>query len=186
MLRVKRIGHRLASLIFAAATLMVATAVGASGQEIGRAATSEEITAWDIDVAPDGEGLPAGSGAVMAGQKLYEAQCLFCHGPTGAETRAHSLIKPRLRNFWCCATSVYDYIYRAMPFHQPQSLQPDELYSLTAYVLFLNGIVPEDFVADAETLPAVEMPRAPSYAFNPWTTPDKVRQPGDPWSSENP
>lgn len=154
---------------------------------VGRAATPKEIAAWDIDIAPDGEGLPPGTGTVARGSEIYAGQCLFCHGPVGNETRVHSLIVPRLRNNWCCATSVYDYIFRAMPFYAAQSLKPDEVYSLVAFVLFQNKIVPKDFVADASTLPGVKMPRAPSYEFNPWTTLLNPRpQPGNPWSRDNP
>jgi len=166
-----------------AALAQSAPAPAAAAPGIGRTATAAEIAAWDIDIAPDGTGLPPGSGTVAQGKDLYEGQCLTCHGPTGAETRAHSLLKPRVHDFWCCATSVYDYIYRAMPFYAPQSLTPDEVYAATAYVLYLNGIVPESFVADAGSLPAVAMPRAPSYAWSPWTTPDRIRQVGgDPWA----
>ena len=154
---------------------------------IGRTATADEIAAWNIDIAPDGTGLPAGSGTVAQGKELYAAACADCHGPVGNETRVHSLIVPRLHDYWCCATSVYDYIHRAMPFYQAQSLQPDEVYSLVAFVLFQNKIVPEDFVADAKSLPAVEMPRAPSYAFNPWTTLlSPLPEPGNPWSRDDP
>lgn len=157
------------------------------GKPIGRTATAEEIAAFDIDIAPNGEGLPAGTGTVADGKEIYAAKCLACHGPVGNETRVHSLIVPRLRNNWCCATSVYDYIFRAMPFYQAQSLKPDEVYSLVAFVLFQNKIVPENFVADAGSLPGVKMPRAPSYEFNPWTTLVNPRpQPGNPWSRDNP
>lgn len=157
------------------------------GAPIGRTATPADIAAWDIDIAPGGEGLPAGSGTVAQGRDLYAESCADCHGPVGNETRVHSLIVPRLHDYWCCATSVYDYIFRAMPFYQPQSLEPDQVYSLVAFVLFQNKIVAEDFVADASSVPDVKMPRAPSYAFNPWTTLlSPLPQPGNPWSHDNP
>lgn len=154
-------------------------------KDVGRAATSEEIAAWDIDIEPDGTGLPPGSGTVAEGKEIYDAQCVICHGPTGAENPGDSGIVPNVRDLYCCATTVYDYIFRAMPYYAPQSLKPDEVYSLVALILYRNELVPEDFVADATTVPAVAMPEAPVYKPNPWTS-GVIPQPGDPWSHDNP
>lgn len=142
---------------------------------IGRPATPEEIAAWDIDVNPNGAGLPAGSGTVAQGQAVYAAKCVACHGPTGHEGPYDRLVgrepregfpfgrEPRVAprtigNYWPYATTLYDYVFRAMPFDRPGSLQPIEVYAVVAYLLYLNEIVPEDAVMDARTLPQVVMP----------------------------
>lgn len=141
---------------------------------IGRAATPEEIAKIDIDVRPDGKGLPDGQGTVADGAKVYAAKCASCHGKNGDGAAFDRLvatdsgrnfdfaINPKLPravgNYWPYATTLYDYTYRAMPFMQPGTLTPDETYALVAYILHLNKIVPEDAVMDRKTLPAVQMP----------------------------
>jgi len=136
----------------------------------GRDATPEEIAAWDIDVSPDGRGLPPGSGTVEQGAAIFAQKCSPCHGSTGTEGPFDVLVKPfdpsaswpqyprTIGNYWPYATTVYDYVNRAMPFISPNSLEDDEVYSLTAFLLSRNGLIPEDAVMNAETLPAVEMP----------------------------
>lgn len=142
----------------------------------GRPATAEEIRAWDIDVSPDGTGLPPGRGTVAEGAALYAAQCIKCHGPAGRGGEFDPLVgrepsrgfpfgkDPKLLeqrtigNYWPYATTLYDYINRAMPQAVPGSLHPNEVYGLVAYLLFLNGIVPEDAVMDAQSVPKVRMP----------------------------
>jgi len=140
----------------------------------GRPATAEEIRAWDIDVRPDGAGLPPGRGTVAQGKAVYAARCAACHGEAGrngpfdalvgrgprgsfAFGRDPSLVRT-IGNYWPYATTLYDYVHRAMPWTQPGSLEPDEVYGLVAYLLFLNQIVPENAVLDAATLPRVVMP----------------------------
>ena len=152
---------------------------------IGRDASESEIAAWDIDIEPDGTGLPAGSGTVAQGRKIYDAKCVNCHGPTASENPGDTGINPNIKNRYCCTTTLYDYIHRAMPYYAPQSLAPDEIYSLVALLLSLNDIVAEDFVANATTLSAVAMPQAAHYGVNPWTS-GVIEQPGDPWSHDNP
>ena len=141
---------------------------------IGRPASAEEIKALDIDVMPDGRGLPPGSGTVADGARIYAAKCASCHGKSGEGASFDRLVatdagrnfdfatNPKLPravgNYWPYATTLYDYTYRAMPFLQPGSLTPDETYALVAYILALNKIVPEDAVMDPVTLPAVKMP----------------------------
>lgn len=142
----------------------------------GREATEVEIAAWDIDIMPDGTGLPPGSGTVAQGADVYAAQCAACHGPTGTEGPNDRLVgrepregfpfgqSPEMRsmrtigNYWPYATTLYDYIHRAMPQATPGTLTPDEVYSLVAFLLHKNEIIAEDAVMNAETLPQVVMP----------------------------
>jgi S-disulfanyl-L-cysteine oxidoreductase SoxD len=141
---------------------------------LGRAATDEETKAWNIDVAPTGEGLPPGQGTVKRGAQVYATMCAACHGLTGKEGPKDRLVggqgtlntpKPikTIGSYWPYATTVFDYINRAMPFTAPQSLTPDEIYSVTAWLLFQNGIIPEDAVMDAHTLPLVRMPNRDGF-----------------------
>ncbi|HVH68521.1 MAG TPA: cytochrome c [Gemmatimonadales bacterium] len=140
----------------------------------GRLAAAEEIAAWDIDVAPDGAGLPPGSGTAARGAPIYARKCASCHGPTGTEGPLDRLVgrEPRqgfpfgrdpdlvrtIGNYWPYATTLYDYINRAMPLDSPGSLAPDEVYSLVAFLLWRNEFVPDTARIDAHTLPRVVMP----------------------------
>ena len=145
----------------------------------GEPATPEQIAGWDIDIAPDGTGLPPGSGTVQEGESLFAKLGAGCHGANGEGTDvAPALVggfgtldtdQPlkTVGSYWPYATTLYDYIHRAMPANAPQSLQPDEVYALCAYLLYLNDIVPEDAVMDAQTLPQVLMPNHAGF-----TSPD--------------
>lgn len=140
----------------------------------GRAATAAEIAGWDIDVMPDGTGLPPGGGTVAEGAELYAAKCVACHGSTGVEGPYDVLVgrepregfpfgrEPRARrtvgNYWPYATTLYDFIGRAMPQNEPGSLTPNETYALVAYLLHRNEIISADAVMSAATLPKVVMP----------------------------
>ena len=140
----------------------------------GRAATAEEISAWNIDVMPDGAGLPPGSGTAAQGVAIYARKCAACHGRTGAEGPFDRLVgrEPRsgfpfgrdprfvktLGNYWPYATTLYDYVNRAMPLDAPGSLTPDEVYGLVAFLLWRNEIVTDTAVMNAQTLPRVVMP----------------------------
>jgi cytochrome c len=150
-------------------------------QPIGRPATPADIAAWDIDIEPDGTGLPPGSGTVPEGEQVYAQRCRLCHGPTGKEVTGDPNLVPSIAKNWCCATTLYDYIYRTMPFYMPQSLPPEEVYSLVALILYWNDIVPKDFVANSQSVPKVVMPAKPRYGMNPYTSPS-VPQEGDPWA----
>src|SRR6476660_6699974 len=145
---------------------------------LGQQATAADIRPWDIDVAPSGEGLPPGRGTVPQGATVYAAKCAKCHGASGTEGPMDRLVGGQhslattspvktVGSYWPYATTLYDYIHRAMPFDAPQSLKPDEVYALCAYLLHLNGIVPEDAVMDAQTLPRVVMPNHAGF-----TSPD--------------
>ncbi len=135
----------------------------------GSEASPERVAAWDIDVRSDGEGLPAGSGTVEQGRQLYETLCVECHGPTGTEgpndrlagTDPWGETGPAVRtvgSYWQYPTTLFDYIRRAMPHMTPGLLTADQTYAAVAYVLYMNGIVQEGAVMDAESLPAVVMP----------------------------
>lgn len=149
---------------------------------IGRPATADEIRKLDIDVMPDGRGLPPGRGTVAEGAAIYAAKCASCHGKTGEGASAERLVGTdsgknfdfaingtlvkAVGNYWPYATTLYDYTYRAMPFMQPGTLTPAETYSLVAYILALNKVVPEDAVMDAKTLPAVKMPARDRFVMD--------------------
>ncbi len=134
-------------------TLLTAPAIAG---EIGRIATPDEITAWDIDIRPDGLGLPEGSGTVADGEGIFEDQCAACHGDFGEGVGRwpvlaggfDSLTSDRpiktVGSFWPYLSTVWDYINRAMPFGDAQSLSADEVYALTAYIMYLNDIVDDE------------------------------------------
>jgi cytochrome c len=137
----------------------------------GRLAKATEIAALDTDVRPDGKGLPAGSGKASEGKKVYALKCAACHGATGVEGPNDALVtrqnsngqkeKGRNRtigNYWPYATTIFDYIKRAMPFNQPNSLTDQEVYDLTAFLLHENGLIQANERMDAQTLPQVNMP----------------------------
>jgi cytochrome c len=166
-------------LVLAGIALLIAGRVTAtqslsSPLGIGRPATAEEIRALDIDVMPDGRGLPLGRGSVTEGSAVYTVKCAACHGAKGEGGTADRLVgriegdsfafatNPRLvktiGSYWPYATTLYDYIARAMPFQQPGTLTPNETYGLVAYLLFLNGVVGENAVMDQGAVPQVRMP----------------------------
>ncbi|MBA4072431.1 MAG: hypothetical protein C0497_11430 [Gemmatimonas sp.] len=144
---------------------------------LGRAATPAEVAALDIDVGPDGEGLPAGSGTATLGADIYQKKCAMCHGPKGlGMPPAFPLIISRdpkaegfkfasdpklpksIGNYWPDATTVFDYVRRAMPLLQPGSLTNDEVYALTAYLLAANEVIPMSATLDSASLMQVKMP----------------------------
>jgi len=154
------------------------------GYGLGRPAADQEIQQWNIDVAPTGEGLPPGRGTAKKGAAIFAARCASCHGPTGQEGPMDRLVGgagtlgsqtpvKTIGSYWPYATTVYDYVHRAMPFPAPQSLSPEEVYSLVAWLLYQNGIVAEDTVLDAHSLPAIVMPNR--NGFVPDSRPDVPR-----------
>ena len=173
--------HRLAAT--AAVLLLAAASPGAADETadwpesfgFGRDATDADISAWDHDVRPDGQGLPEGSGNVDEGAAIYAAKCAVCHGKTGIEGPNDRLVRRpgegfpdgsdadswtgrTIGNYWPYATTVFDYILRSMPQNVPGSLKADEVYALTAYLLWRNDIVPADTELDASSLPRIHMP----------------------------
>lgn len=145
---------------------------------LGRAATADEIKGWDIDIGRDGEGLPPGGGAVAQGHALYDAQCSACHGARGEGglgdrlaggegTLASAKPVKTVGSYWPYAPTLFDYIRRAMPLTAPQSLSNDEVYAVAAYVLHLNGLVPDDARLDAKSLSAIRMPNRDRFVSDP-------------------
>jgi cytochrome c len=146
---------------------------------IGRPVPSNLIKQRDISVLPNGKGLPAGHGTGRAGQGLYERSCGACHGSQGEGQGDYpplvggrgtlATAKPiqTVGSFWPYATTVWDYIHRAMPYEAPGSLNSDQVYALTAYILYLNGIVGKDEVLSEQTLPNVKMPNRDGFIPDP-------------------
>lgn len=142
--------------------------------KLGRPVTAAEAASWNLDVGPDGKNLPAGSGTVKHGREVYMAQCAACHGATGEGGLGDRLSggmgtlatnKPvrTVGSYWPYSTTLFDYIRRAMPLYAPQSLAASDVYAVSGYVLFLNGLVAEDATMDARTLPAVKMPNRDGF-----------------------
>ena len=151
----------------------------------GAAASEARIALWDIDVKPDGEGLPPGGGSVAEGREVYERACMQCHGPTGIEGPNDRLVAPGAWDtwppgrafgaYWPYATTFFDYTRRAMPQATPGSLSDDEVYAVTAYVLHLNGLLPEDAVLDSASLAATEMPARDRFVRDDRTGGPRIR-----------
>lgn len=155
----------------------------------GRLATPAEITAWDIDVKPDGKGLPAGTGATAAGRIVYITKCAACHGATGEEIANVKLPAPALvsdttfkgrksntlGNYWPYATTIFDYVRRTMPYNMPGSLTNNEVYSVTAYLLSANKIIAPGLVLNAQNLPKVVMPAQKLFIMDDRNGGDEVK-----------
>ncbi len=174
---------RFPSLLFAASLVVIAATAQAQTPPpgrgwigIGRLALPAEINAWNTDVRPDGQGLPPGRGSVRQGDELFQTQCAACHGEFGQGNARWPVLaggegslksdRPdkTIGSFWPDLSTVYDYIRRAMPFGNAQSLSPDDAYALTAYMLFLNDIVKdEDFELSDQNFTSVKLPNAAAF-----------------------
>jgi mono/diheme cytochrome c family protein len=163
-----------AALLAACATQMTGRHAPSQGPNLGRLATAEEIAAWDISIPPSGAGLPPGSGSVKQGAVVYMAKCQACHGPNGEGKPADALAggigtlasgNPvrTVGSYWPYATTLFDYVRRAMPTTAPMSLTNDEVYAVSAYILNVNGIIGADAVMNAQTLPQVKMPNRDGF-----------------------
>lgn len=138
---------------------------------IGREATRSEIKAWDIDISPDGKGLPAGEGNVETGRTIYEIKCIACHGKNGSGGSYGRLLgvmgdttkTKTIGNYWPYSTTLFDYIRRAMPYNVPGSLKDNEVYSLSAYLLYINKIIDSTTSLNRSTLPKIKMPAQPYF-----------------------
>lgn len=145
---------------------------------LGQPATPEQVAAWDISIPPSGEGLPPGSGTAKEGLAVYVAKCQACHGAKGQGKPADPLAggvgtlgTPKMQrtvgSYWPYATTLFDYVRRAMPTTAPMSLSNEEVYAVSAYILHINGIIGEDTVMNAQTLAAVKMPNRDGFV-NDW------------------
>lgn len=147
----------------------------AQGPRLGQPIAVADIAPWDISIGPDGAGLPPGRGTAAQGEAVYVANCQACHGAKGAGKPNDALVggigtlasgKPPVKtvgSYWPYATTLFDYVRRAMPFQAPKSLTADEVYAVSAYILSLNGIVGRDDVLDAQSLPKVRMPNRDGF-----------------------
>ncbi|MFM0224360.1 c-type cytochrome [Paraburkholderia dipogonis] len=149
-----------------------------ASHDIGTPITAQDLAAWNIDVAPDGRGLPPGSGDVASGAHIFAAKCAACHGAQGQGGLGDQLIggqgtltstKPKrtVGSYWPYATTLFDYIRRAMPYNAPESLTADEVYAVSAFLLNQNGIVPANTRLDAASLPRVVMPNRDGFVPDP-------------------
>jgi cytochrome c len=156
--------------------LTLATGVSAAFAEspnLGKPISPSEIAGWDINILPDGTGLPPGGGTPAEGARVYAAKCAACHGQEGKGGASAKLIggepiknmesEKTIANFWPYATTLFDYIRRAMPWRQPRSLTNEEVYALTAYILSLNKLIGESDTINAQTLPKVRMPNRDGF-----------------------
>jgi cytochrome c len=165
--------------VWAAAAIAVAGAVPpAHATDFGRRAIPEEIKLWDIDVRPDGRGLPEGRGTVAQGRSVFEENCAACHGDKGVGgikdrlaggqgSLASEMPVKTVGSFWPYATTLFDYIHRAMPYQAPGSLSVDDTYAVAAYILNLNGILPADGELDRTSLPRIRMPNRDGFIPEP-------------------
>ena len=163
------------------ALLLTATvSVGGDSEgryQIGSPATLAEVAKWNISVYSTGRNLPAGSGTVQAGEKIYANQCLSCHGESGKGGLGDALVggvgslasaKPlrTIGSFWPYAPTIFDYVRRAMPMYAPQSLTNDEVYAVTGYLLYLNKLIEQDAVIDAQRLANIQMPNRNGFVLD--------------------
>lgn len=148
------------------------------GYGIGRVATPAEIAGWNIDIDRDGNNLPPGSGSVAHGHEIFDQQCASCHGAKGEGGVGDQLVggqgtiataKPvrTVGSFWPYAPTLFDYIRRAMPQNAPQSLDTDDVYAVSAYILNLNGLLPADAMLDSKALSAIKMPNRNMFVSDP-------------------
>jgi len=167
------------AVLWAGAISLLAGGVAAAAQvatpRLGRPATEAEIAKADLSIAPDGKGLPPGSGTVAQGAQVYAQKCQSCHGANGAGTPSGDRLSGGLgslatgnpvktvNSYWPYATTVFDYIRRAMPITAPLSLTNDEVYAVTAYILSLDNVVPMNATLDAQSLPRVQMPNKDGF-----------------------
>lgn len=166
----------LKSVKAAALIALIAAPAAAESFGLGRAATPAEIAAWDIDVRPDGQGLPDGQGTALEGEEVFNDQCAFCHGDFGEgvdrwpqlvggfDTLTEDRPVKTVGSYWPYASTIFDYVHRAMPFGNAQSLTDDEVYAITAYLLFMNDVIEDDeFVLSKASFGEFEMPNVDGF-----------------------
>jgi S-disulfanyl-L-cysteine oxidoreductase SoxD len=162
-----------ASVLLSSATF--ASAAFAQSPNLGKPIAPEDLAAWDISVGPDGAGLPPGSGTPKQGEEVFTTKCQACHNAKGAGQPNDRLVgglgslpgdKPAIKtvgSYWPYATTLFDYVRRAMPYNESKSLSPDEIYAVAAYILNLNGVIGDTDVINAQTLPNVKMPNRDGF-----------------------
>lgn len=157
----------------------ISSAIAVETPRLGQAISPGDLAPWDISVGPDGVGLPPGKGTAAQGEAVYAAKCLACHGEKGAGRPNDVLVggfgtiasdKPAVKtvgSYWPYATTLFDYVQRAMPYQDSKSLTNDELYAVSAYILHLNGVIGADDALDAQSLPKVKMPNRDGFILFP-------------------
>jgi cytochrome c len=162
-------------MICAGVLLTASLAAAAEGPGLGQAIAPADLAPWDISVGPDGAGLPPGRGTAAQGEAIYAAKCQACHGEKGAGRPNDALVggagtiasdRPAVKtvgSYWPYATTLFDYVRRAMPWNETKSLSNDELYAVSAYILHLNGVIAAADVIDAQSLPKVRMPNREGF-----------------------
>lgn len=153
--------------------LTATVAAAPEGPKLGKPLNAADIAAMDINVFPDGSGLPPGKGTALEGKAIYDAQCAACHGPKGSGGSAGELAggsalngphpDQTVGNYWPYATTVFDFVRRSMPLNAPRSLSDDQVYAVTAYLLHINGLIGETAEMNAKTLPEVRMPNREGF-----------------------
>jgi S-disulfanyl-L-cysteine oxidoreductase SoxD len=162
------------SLIFFSSLAACTSSYQSSGPVgIGKPITENQIRLWNIDIGPNGEGLPSGSGTAIVGESLFQQQCASCHGDKGQGAIANRLVGggglntkspvKTIGSYWPYSTTIFDYTRRSMPHNAPQSLTNDQVYAATAYILYLNQIISKEAVMNAKTLPLVKMPNRDGF-----------------------
>ncbi len=190
------LGKTATGAVFAAALMVPAIGIthalaDARPFNLGTIATAEEVAGWDIDVRPDGLGAPIGSGNAFDGEEVYAERCAACHGDFGegvdnwpvlvggaATLVSHDPVKTT-GSYWPYASTMYDYIYRAMPFGEAQSLTTDETYQIVAYLLYMNDIIDDEFEVSHENIGTIEMPNRDGFML-PDPRPDAQLASGEP------
>src|SRR6476620_5748057 len=168
--------------VLACAVLLASGAAMAAGPDLGTPVSAADLAAWDTSIMPDGAGLPSGSGAAAQGAAIYATKCAACHGEEGkggissavtarAPISSINSAEKTIGNFWPYATTLFDFIRRAMPWQEPRTLTNDEVYALTAYLLSLNRVIGDGDVMNAPTLPRVRMPNRDGFIMR---FPDKL------------
>ena len=154
---------------------MAFSSLAVESPRLGQPITDAEAKAWDLSIGPNGENLPPGRGSVRQGAEVYLQKCQACHAENGAGTPADKLVggqgtlngdQPSVKtvgSYWPYATTLFDYIRRAMPLTEPQSLTDNEVYAVSAYILSLNGIVGRNATLDAKSLPKIQMPNRGNF-----------------------
>jgi len=158
---------------------------------LGRLATTDEVAAWDTDVRPDGQGLPVGSGDAYTGEEIFAEKCAVCHGDFGEavgrwpvlagghDTLTSDRPVKTIGSYWPYLSTVFDYVNRAMPFGDARSLTPDEVYSITAYLLYVNDLVEEDFELNSDNFTSISLPNEDNFYDDDRATTELIAFSGD-------